>query len=108
MPRIGEAHHRWKGGRYIDSRGYVSVWVAPGLYRREHRIVVESLLGRKLQRDEVVHHKNGDKTDNRPENLEVLSNSDHVRHHWQTDAEGFLRIQGLPLRVQGRVTPRKY
>ena|SRR5215471_8428860 len=94
MTRSGPAHHNWKGGRYIDSKGYVAVRVGPNRYVREHRLVMSALLGRPLRPDEVVHHKNGNKTDNRPENLELRSNSDHTRHHWETaGAEGFRHIQ---------------
>lgn len=43
----------------------------------EHRFVIERYLGRKLSKDEVVHHINFDKLDNRLENLQVLSRSEH-------------------------------
>lgn len=46
-----------------------------------HREIMEKYLNRELKRDEQVHHKNGNHTDNRIENLEVMSNKEHQRLH---------------------------
>ena len=64
----------WKGGRYTDkSSGYVYVYVGGqnNNYRLEHRVVMEQILGRPLLRSENVHHINGNRSDNTPDNLQL-------------------------------------
>jgi len=53
---------------------------AKGLYAH-HRVVAENALGRLLEPGEVVHHVDGNKINNDPENLQVLDNSEHSRLH---------------------------
>ena len=68
-----------RGGRIVDDNGYVMILSPDHPYKnrngrgyvKEHRLVMEKILGRYLEPNESVHHKNGDRLDNRPENLEL-------------------------------------
>lgn len=84
----GEKNGHWKGGIHIRSDGYhfVRIGIVPrrfkgARYKLLHRIVMEEHLGRQLLRHEIVHHKNGDKGDNRIENLEVMTQAKHAKIH---------------------------
>ena len=52
-----------------------------GTHVLEYRLLVEKKIGRYLTNDEIVHHINGDQTDNRLENLEVMTLSEHAKIH---------------------------
>ena len=88
----------WNGGRSLHKDGYIWATVregdaigmamlSPSSLRessydvQEHRLTMAHQLGRPLDKSERVHHINGDKTDNRIENLKLFSNqSEHFKH----------------------------
>lgn len=79
-----QREHR-RGISYVDGRVMIRRPDHPAAratdYIARSRIIMEDIIGRYLGPDEVVHHINGNKTDDHPENLMVLSRSDHQRLH---------------------------
>lgn len=74
--KAGKNHPSYKKG-YCMSRGYKIISSGKNAGKAEHRVIAEKILGRKLKRNEAVHHINGNKSDNRNENLLICSVSYH-------------------------------
>jgi hypothetical protein len=66
--------------RLFTLNGYPCVWL-DGKIQYLHRLVVEHRIGRRLTPDEIVHHKDNDRTNFTDSNLELTSKSNHGRHH---------------------------
>lgn len=67
-----------------------------GKYMLEHRYVVEQRLRRKLKRSEVIHHRNGNCSDNRDENLQMVTGSEHAKIHRNAEIIG-LEMMSTPI-----------
>ena len=104
----GNLHRHWKGGRSNTSDGYVKIWVSKDHpfrkmahkdgYVMEHRLIIAQHLNRLLRDTELVHHLNGNKKDNRIENLQLLD----AYTHDTTYSAGYSRaiIDLLPLLIR--------
>lgn len=85
--QFGEKSHTWKGGVLKKTRGYTLIRLYGHPYGDKkgyvylHRLVVEEYLGRYLHPDEKVHHKDGNTDNNNIENLEIMSQAEHLSLH---------------------------
>lgn len=78
----GNKHVNWAGGEWFEkSKGYMQRSDEKGGRRPEHILIAEKAMGKKLPKGYVVHHINGDKTDNRNKNLLVCSKAYHTALH---------------------------
>ncbi len=89
MNRTRENNNNWRGGRVKTEHGYILIRVGVGHhladcrgYAYEHRIVAEKKLGRRLKKNEKAHHIDGDRENNDPENIKIVSgNAEHYFEH---------------------------
>lgn len=92
--------HKNRKGWYINEQGYKILFIPeyPNTDKqgriREHRYVMEKYLGRYLTADEHIHHINRDKLDNRIENLQIISNSQHISNHMKGNQYGKKDMSG--------------
>ena len=73
--------HRIKHGDLLRGRGEGKTYTKR-LGRHEHRIVAEEMIGRSLKKGEIVHHIDGNKKNNTPSNLKIMTQSEHARLHF--------------------------
>lgn len=77
---------RQGGGVRVDSKGYLVIKAGPLRDVRVHRLVAEAMLGRPLDRSEDVHHRDGNKLNCHPSNLQVMGHAEHsavsAKQHW--------------------------
>lgn len=92
--------NKWKGHKTKHGKGYLMVKDENHNQVFEHRLVMEEKIGRKLLSTEDVHHINGNKTDNRKENLHLFkSRSDHSYFHK-------MKVLGRPVKLKYEYTKR--
>lgn len=95
-----------KKGKAISLDGY---YVFDGI--KVHRILMEQYVGRKLKSSEIVHHINGDKFDNRIENLQLLTRAEHNKLHFKGKShcdDGLSKSQRFILRKKGLYPLKTY
>lgn len=94
----GEDHHRWNADKIISSHGYAKIRIGighpladPNGYAYEHLVVWQNA-GRTLPSgDQIIHHRNEDKTDNALSNLELLTRREHAAEHHQMVSDSVVR-----------------
>lgn len=86
-------------GSWLEN-GYRVIYTSDGKGIKEHRKVMEEYLGRELKKSEAVHHINGNKEDNRIENLMIMTHSEHSKLHREKDKRQEKSFFGRPIEIK--------
>ena len=100
----GQDHWNYKGG-HVTGAGYRIIYDKNGKRRYEHRYIAEQIIGRPLETDEVVHHIDGNRSNNAPDNLEIMTRKTHdqlkegTKRYFHTDdpciKESAIALKGI-------------
>jgi len=83
--KISEARKGSGRGYSFKACGYVQITTGPHKHRGQHVVIMEGIIGRRLKKGECVHHKDRNKSNNKPENLQLMTLSSHTALHRKED-----------------------
>ena len=98
----GKNNHNWKGGK-LNQNGYIWIYIPSHPfhnklgYVQEHRLIMEKEINRYLNLNEIVNHKDGNRSNNNINNLELTNQSKHMKNHFKNgecSAEFYNNVNG--------------